>query len=264
LSAQLAGAVIVTAALPAALRRARALVVLTGAGVSAESGIRTFREAQRGLWAAYDPEQVASPAGFRRDPTLVWDWYAERRERIESALPNPAHRALALLEARSHGFDLITQNIDGLHQAAGSQRVIELHGNIRRVKCFDCGRGLPAAEAGEGRPPHCRSCGGLLRPDVVWFGESLARSDLGAALDAVRSCDLLLSIGTSSQVEPAASLAFEALARKAQVIEINPEPTPLSPWADCRLAGPAGQILPALLAEAWPEDAALGALVGGG
>ena len=240
-----------------ALREARGIVVLTGAGVSAESGIPTFREAGSGLWAGVDPETVATRAAFRREPRRVWDWYAERRATILQARPNAAHLALAVMERRCEAFLLVTQNIDGLHPAAGSRRLVELHGSIHRLRCFEEDRALAADEAAAAtssrqRPPRCARCGGFLRPDVVWFGEQLDPRALDRALRALRSCDVFLSVGTSSLVEPAASLALESSARGALLVEVNPEPTILTPRVDLALFGRAGEVLPTLVAAAWP------------
>jgi NAD-dependent deacetylase len=235
-----------------AVAKARSIVVLTGAGISAESGIPTFRDAMTGLWSRFRPEDLATPEAFLRDPKTVWDWYAWRRERAAEARPNAGHEALAAMEAailaRGGRFVLVTQNVDGLHAAAGSRRIVELHGSIRRVKCF--ARGHPAERwASEGAvPPACGQCGSPLRPDVVWFGEMLPAGALEDALDAARECDLFLSVGTSGLVEPAASLPFTALERGAIVVEVNPDRTPLSPHADAVLAGPAGVILPQVVA----------------
>lgn len=235
------------------LRQARHVAVLTGAGVSAESGVPTFREAQTGLWARYDPAELATPEAFRRDPALVWSWYAWRRHLVAQAKPNPGHQALAQLAGLLPKFTLITQNVDGLHQRAGSQDVIELHGNLNRCKCLE--RGHPAAawpQDSEGPPP-CSSCGSPLRPDVVWFGESLPYQALSEALFAARHCDLFLVVGTSALVEPAASLPHEALNRRIPVVEVNPQETPLTPYATLILAGPAGEMLPAMVRAAWPN-----------
>jgi NAD-dependent deacetylase len=189
------------------IRNARSIAVLTGAGISAESGIPTFRDAMTGLWAHFRPEDLATPEAFRRDPQTVWDWYAARRRKVEAASPNAGHRALAALESacgrRGAAFILITQNVDGLHHAPGSREVLELHGNIRRVKCFDQGHPAMSWEE-DARPPRCHACGAMLRPDVVWFGEMLPEEALEAALRAARDCDVLLSVGTSGLVEPAA------------------------------------------------------------
>lgn len=234
------------------LRNAQYVVVSTGAGISAESGIPTFRDAQTGLWAKYDPQQLATPQAFRRNPRLVWEWYAWRRELIGRARPNPGHTAVAQLEQLVPRFTLITQNIDNLHAAAGSQSIIELHGNIERNKCFDENIVIEKWEETEEVPPRCPRCGGLLRPDVVWFGEGLPPDALQAAFTAAQSCDLFFSIGTSGLVQPAAQLPLEAAASGATTVEINPQPTPLSPYMDYRLEGASGEILPALLAAAWP------------
>jgi NAD-dependent deacetylase len=244
------------------LRSASSVVVLTGAGISAESNIPTFRDAQTGLWAKYSPEELATPQAFRRNPRLVWEWYAWRRELCSKAAPNPGHLALAQLETyfTQHAtdttsptslwdtprFTLITQNVDGLHQQAGSQNVIELHGNINRTKCFEENTIIEAWAQGDEVPPPCPHCGGPLRPDVVWFGETLPQPALDAALAAAHTCDLFLSIGTSALVQPAASLPYYALQSNAILVEINPEETPLSARANFVLHGPAGQILPAL------------------
>jgi len=233
-----------------AIADATALAVLTGAGISAESGIPTFRDALTGLWERFRPEELATPEAFLANPKLVWDWYAWRREKVGSAAPNPGHRALAAIEAacasRGADFTLVTQNVDGLHQAAGSRHVVELHGSIRRVKCFDHGHAALAWEEG-GEVPACARCGSLLRPDVVWFGEMLPPDALAAAFAAARTCDVFLCVGTSTVVEPAASLPFLALESGARVIEVNPQATPLSAQATLSLRGAAGQILPLLV-----------------
>ena len=225
---------------------AQHLVVLSGAGISAESGIPTFRQAQTGLWSQYDPEALATRQAFQRNPRLVWEWYSWRRELIERADPNPAHFALVELSGRMP-LTLITQNVDGLHQLAGSQRVIELHGNIWRNKCFDEEQVIEEWPETEEVPPRCPYCGGWLRPDVVWFGESLSRPVLEAATQAANQCDLFLIVGTSSLVYPAAGLPLMAKARGATLIEINPEKTLLTSEVDYALHGPAGIILPNLL-----------------
>jgi NAD-dependent deacetylase len=225
---------------------------LTGAGVSQESGLRTFRDAQTGLWAQHKPEDLASPEAFARDPKLVWDWYAWRREAVKSVRPNPGHYALVEMSKRVPEFTLITQNVDGLHRMAGSPRVIELHGNIQRVRCADCGTFAETWGDDMENVPRCDACGGMLRPDVVWFGESLPRSALEAAVAAARTCEVYFSIGTSGVVQPAASLAYAAKNRGAAVIEINAEPTPLTPKVDYALQGKSGEILPELVKAVWP------------
>lgn len=229
------------------MRDANHIAVLTGAGTSAESGVPTFREAQTGLWAQYDPQELATPSAFRRNPKLVWEWYQWRRGLVADADPNPAHDALAELEHVAPKFTLITQNVDGLHQDAGSEHVIELHGNIRRSRCFEEGTVIESWQETDDVPPHCPNCGAYLRPDVVWFGEALPAGALDAAIVATTTCDVFLSIGTSTVVQPAASLPFEALRAGATVVEINPDPTPLTDHADYVLQGPAGEVLPAVL-----------------
>ncbi len=231
--------------------RAPKLVALTGAGVSQESGLRTFRDAQVGLWAQYKPEELASPEAFTRDPKLVWDWYTWRREAVKAVRPNPGHYALVELEKRIPQFTLITQNVDGLHRMAGSQNVLELHGNIQRVRCSGCYMVADSWGDDTESVPKCESCGGLLRPDVVWFGESLPRDQLEAAVEAARTCDVFFSIGTSGLVQPAASLAYAAHNRGAVVVEINAEPTPLTPKANYFLQGKSGEILPELVKAVW-------------
>jgi NAD-dependent deacetylase len=233
------------------VRTCRYAVALTGAGVSQESGLRTFRQAQTGLWSQYRPEDLATPEAFLRNPKLVWDWYAMRRGKLAEVAPNPGHTALVEMSRRIPHFTLITQNVDGLHQLAGSPGVIELHGNIQRVKCFDCGK--PAANWQDAGPevPRCPDCGGLLRPDVVWFGEGLPPAAMQAAEEAARACQVFFSIGTSGLVQPAASLAFAALDHGARVVEINAEPTPLTPQVGFFLPGRSGEILPALVEAVW-------------
>ncbi|MCB8924958.1 MAG: NAD-dependent deacylase [Ardenticatenaceae bacterium] len=227
---------------------ARHVAVLTGAGISAESGVPTFREAQTGLWAKYDPQELATPEAFQRNPRLVWEWYAWRRELVNKAAPNAGHQALVALAKLVPQFTLITQNVDGLHQRAGSQNVICLHGNIMETKCFALGHRITDWPESDELPPRCPECGSLLRPNVVWFGENLPADALETAVHAARSCDVFLSIGTSALVHPAASLPLLAIENSAFLIEINPQPTPLSRWADVTLSGAAGEILPLLLA----------------
>jgi NAD-dependent deacetylase len=228
------------------LRDAERVVALTGSGISAESGVPTFREAQTGLWQRYDPQQLATPEAFYRDPRLVWEWYAWRRKLVSEAQPNPGHRALAELERHIPGFTLVTQNVDGLHQDAGSEGVIELHGNIRRIKCSAEGLVVEPEET-DAAPPVCPNCGAPLRPDVVWFGEMLPVAALEAASEATRGCDVFLSVGTSSLVYPAAALPYEALENGAILVEVNPGETPLTQHADHALRGKAGEVLPELL-----------------
>lgn len=237
-----------------ALRRASSVAVLTGAGVSAESGVPTFRDAQTGLWAKYNPEELATPQAFRANPELIWDWYRWRRGLISEARPNPGHEALVTIEAKVSRFTLITQNVDSLHRIAGSHNVIEVHGNIMKTLCSDCGTAaddLSESELDE-KVPRCRDCGGILRPGVVWFGESLPPHALAQASEACQECDLFLTVGTSSVVYPAAALPFEALTHGATVVEINPDTTPFTPRSTFSIQAPSGVALPALIEAAWP------------
>ena len=208
----------------------------------------TFREAQTGLWERFDPQELATPEAFERDPGLVWDWYAWRSKLVAQATPNPGHLAIAELQDLVQYLTLVTQNVDGLHQSAGSRDVIELHGNIRRTRCSVEGDEVEDYEE-SGSPPVCPSCGAPLRPDVVWFGEMLPSRALETASEAARGADLFLSVGTSSLVYPAAALPYEALESGATLVEINPSETPLTPHADYALRGPAGDILPRLILE---------------
>ena len=233
------------------LRGTLNLVALTGAGVSQESGLRTFRDSQMGLWAQYKPEDLASPQAFARDPKLVWDWYAWRREAIKGVRPNAGHYALVEIEKQIPKFTLITQNVDSLHRMAGNQSVLELHGNIQRVRCSECYTFTETWGDDSESVPRCKKCDGLLRPDVVWFGEALPRDQLEAAVNAARTCEVFLSIGTSGVVQPAASLAHAARNRGAVVVEINAEPTPLTPKVHFALHGKSGEILPALVKAVW-------------
>jgi NAD-dependent deacetylase len=236
----------VSAQVQAWVRAARHIAVLTGAGMSAESGVPTFRDAQTGLWAKFDPMQLATEDAFRANPTMVWDWYAFRRELIAKVEPNAGHRALAAFAQRHPGrLTLITQNVDGLHQRAGSRDVLALHGNIFEDKWLDAPKACCNAQAAAaGSPPYCDRCGNLLRPAVVWFGEALPLQALASAQDAARRCDLMLVVGTSGVVYPAAGLARMA---SGHVVIINPEPTELDDAADAVLRGKAAQWLPALL-----------------
>lgn len=235
----------------ARLHTAQRIAVLTGAGISAESGVPTFREAQTGLWSRYAPEQLATPEAFRRDPRLVWEWYAWRQQLVRQAQPHPGHTALVELEQHVSDFVLITQNVDGLHRRAGSHQVLELHGNLFRAKCCDEDLPIETWEDSDDLPPRCPHCGGQLRPDVVWFGEMLPASVLRAAEQAAASAEVFFSIGTSSLVYPAAELPVLALRTGAVVVEINPQPTPLTPHATFSLHGMAGVVLPALVASVW-------------
>jgi NAD-dependent deacetylase len=226
------------------LRAAERIVVLTGAGISAESGLATFRDAQTGLWNKFKPEELATVDAFERNPRLVWDWYAWRRHQALTAKPNSAHVALVELEKRMPNFLLVTQNVDGLHTRAGSCNVVELHGNLHRFRCFENNCSAEKFDISGGR---CLNCGGNLRPDVVWFGETLSRETLAAAETAAAQCDVFFSIGTSNLVYPAANLWRCAKQANAVVIEINKDLTPLTPLADYSFIGKAGELLPLLV-----------------
>lgn len=232
-------------------RTARHIVVLTGAGVSAESGVPTFRDALTGLWEKFEPAQLATPQAFARDPELVSRWYDQRRCNVAKCVPNPGHLALAELQrqtlARDARFTLVTQNVDQLHQAAGSTNVIELHGSIWVWRCTDCGKELEEkGPAFETYPPTC-TCGGIRRPGVVWFGEQLPQDALAIAHCAAGLCDFFLSLGTSSVVYPAAGLIDRALAGHAKLVEINPEETPYSRKAHGSIRGKSGEVLPMVM-----------------
>lgn len=236
-----------------ALAQAQLVVVATGAGMSKESGIPTFREAQEGLWSRYNPEELASPHGFRRDPARVWGWYNYRRAIVASSSPHAGHEALVKLEKLVPQVVVVTQNIDGYHRQAGSSTVLELHGNINRFKCFEHSHPveleIPRA-AGDGpvEPPKCPRCGSHVRPDVVWFGEMLPPGVLEQSESLATSCDVMLVVGTSGLIYPAAALPLAARASGATVIEVNTQPSQLTPAVDIILQGPAGDILPALVA----------------
>jgi NAD-dependent deacetylase len=243
--------------IPAALARnlaaARRVAVLTGAGISAESGVPTFRDALTGLWSKFDPRELATRSAFDRNPKIVWDWYAERRAQAARVVPNAGHRALVALEDRVASFLLATQNVDGLHAKAGSRALVELHGNIGRVKCSRDGTIVDRWDDPlDDLPPRCSRCGAFLRPDVVWFEELLPAAALATAEEAARRCNVLLVVGTSAEVYPAAALPTYARDAGAIVVEINPERTPLTEDADYALRGPAGTVLPALVAATWP------------
>lgn len=230
-----------------AIARARHVFVLTGAGISAESGIPTFREALTGLWANFRPEDLATPEAFARDPAFVWQWYEWRRELVRQCLPNAGHLALADLAGLVPRLTLVTQNVDGLHQRAGSPSVVEYHGNILRDRCVAEQVVAGRTDAAAGELPRCASCGSLLRPDVIWFGEMIPVDALVTAENAAGDCDAFLSIGTSSLVYPAAGLAEVALRRGVPVIEVNPNPTDLTKFVDIALQGPSGTVLPDLI-----------------
>ncbi|GIV55037.1 MAG: NAD-dependent protein deacylase [Candidatus Kapaibacterium sp.] len=229
------------------LARAERIAVLTGAGISAESGVPTFRDPD-GLWARFRPEELASMEGFLANPERVWQWYQHRRHVLESVQPNPAHRALVQLENLVGEVIIITQNVDRLHQRAGSHRVLELHGNLEDNYCSACGRPYCDDGSADDRlPPRCPSCGGLIRPAVVWFGEPLPADVFAAAERAARRAEVFLVVGTSCQVYPAAALPQIAWECGATIIEINPLPKPIGSIAHAVLPHKAGSALPALV-----------------
>jgi NAD-dependent deacetylase len=242
------------AALVSALRDAYSVVVLTGAGISAESGIPTFRDALTGLWAKFDPADLATPQAFARDPATVTRWYDERRQKCADAQPNAGHLALARLQRQlfeqGRCFTLITQNVDRLHQAAGSRDVIELHGTLWVWRCTSCGEEREDRAPFPEFPPKCQ-CGGTRRPGVVWFGEELPAQAMALAQAAAKDCDLFFSIGTSAVVYPAAGLAHEARKRGARLVEINAQATDLTPLVDWSILARAGAALPELVRQAF-------------
>ncbi|MCW5575364.1 MAG: NAD-dependent deacylase [Burkholderiales bacterium] len=234
-----------------ALQEARSVAVLTGAGISAESGVPTFRDAQTGLWARYRAEDLATPEAFARDPVLLWNWYLWRRRLVGEAAPNAGHLALVELERRVPAFTLVTQNVDGLHRRAGSRAVVELHGCLLQGRRLDDGAVVEFEDPPAGQMPVCPQTGARLRPNVVWFGEMLPAVAMVAAREAAESCDLMLVVGTSGLVYPAAGLPAMAAEAGAKVMEVNPVDTPLTPLADWALRGGAATVLPALLARAF-------------
>jgi NAD-dependent deacetylase len=228
------------------LQNARRVLVLTGAGMSAESGVPTFRDAQSGLWAKFRPEELATPQAFQSNPETVWNWYEERRENIRKVSPHAGHMALVEMEQYFEDLLLVTQNVDGLHQQAGSTAVVELHGNIMQTICSETGQAIDDAwiESSCGQPPASpHHPQGLARPAVVWFGEQLPAHAMNRATNAALECDVCFSIGTSTLVQPAASLPFLALNAGAVVIEINPLPTPLSDKVSFSLCTTAAEAL---------------------
>jgi NAD-dependent protein deacetylase/lipoamidase len=230
----------------AVLAGARKVIALTGSGISAESGVPTFR-GESGLWRQFRAESLATPEAFARDPTLVWEWYDWRRGLIAPAEPNAGHRVLARWEAQFDDFAVITQNVDGLHAKAGSRDVVELHGNIWKARCTREGTVHEARETPLSRlPPVCPDCGALVRPHIVWFGEALDRSVLERAYALSETSQVMVVVGTSAVVQPAASLPLAAARAGAKIIEINVEPTALTDLADYHLAGQAGEVLPRL------------------
>ena len=234
------------------MRISKNLAVLTGAGVSQESGLRTFRDAQTGLWEQYKPHELASPETFQRDPKLVWDWYAWRREAVKGVRPNPGHYALVAMEKHIPDFTLITQNVDGLHRMAGSQNVLELHGNIQRVRCADCYTFTEIWDDDTESVPRCKVCGDCCVRMWSGLANRCRVTSWRQLVQAARSCDMFFSIGTSGVVQPAASLGFAAHNRGAIVVEINAEPTPLTPKANYSFSlANQVEILPGLVKEVW-------------
>ncbi len=228
------------------LKSARSVAVLTGAGISAESGVPTFR-GKEGLWKKFRAEELATVEAFMKNPDLVWEWYMFRRKIINSVSPNPGHYALAEMEKLFDDFTLITQNVDGLHKKSGSENILELHGNILKNKCFDCGKSYENdIDPESGGHPNC-ACGGRIRPDVVWFGEMLPADAINGAFDAASRAELFLSVGTSAVVHPAASMPIMAKRGGAYLVEVNLEPTPLTEIADCSFQGKSGEILPQIV-----------------
>ena len=242
------------------LKKAKHVVVFTGAGVSAESGIPTFRDRFTGLWERFDVKDLTTPNAFRTDKELVWGWYEWMRMKVLRAVPNPAHLAIAELGTHVPQLTVITQNVDDLHERAGSTGVLHLHGSLNAPRCFACGRPhdfLPAIpDEPEGgrrlRPPKCMHCGGFVRPGVVWFGEVLPAKGLQHAFAAAKDCDVLFTIGTSGLVQPAAQIPLHAKQAGACVVQINPTLTELDSECDWPLRGPAGEIMPRLLQAAFP------------
>jgi NAD-dependent deacetylase len=228
------------------LKNASSVTVLSGAGISAESGVPTFR-GKDGLWENHKVEELATPQALKSNPDLFWKFYNWRKKLINEVKPNLGHYALVDFERIYDDFLLVTQNVDNLHREAGSKKIIELHGNIFQTKCSDCNRNHPDPIPESLRVPRCSFCGGMLRPDVVLFGENLEEKNLRAAQDAAAGCEIFFSIGTSALVEPAASLPFLAKGNGSYVVEINPEETPLSQHADECLRGKTEKLLPALV-----------------
>lgn len=242
-----------------ALRAARRVVVLTGAGVSAESGLPTFRDKQTGLWEKFEAAELATPAAFARDAALVWGWYEWRRAALLAAEPNAGHRAIAALAGHVPQLTLVTQNVDDLHERAGSRGTVHLHGELSKPYCEACRRpyvfpaGMPQLPPGGARiePPRCAACGAKVRPGVVWFGESLPDAPWQAALESATRCDVLLCCGTSALVYPAASLAKIARDAGATTVQINPNETRLDALVTVAIQGPSGTVLPQLVAATW-------------
>ena len=231
------------------MKNAQRIAVLTGAGISAESGVPTFR-GEHGLWKKFRPEELANVNAFLSNPKLVWEWYNYRKKLISDVHPNPGHHALVLIEEEVPEFCLITQNVDGLHRKAGSKTILELHGNIMLSKCMDCELKSDSLDLEFSDIPQC-NCGGMMRPDVVWFGEMLPEVVIKDAFQWAGHCEVFLSIGTSALVHPAASLPMVAKEAGAYVVEINLDPTVISDRVDESILGPSGDILPKLIDKVW-------------
>lgn len=236
------------------IRRASSVVVLTGAGVSAESGIPTFRDALTGLWSKFNAEELATPEAFKKNPEIVWQWYYTRRKKNSACKPNSGHYALAKMESFINDFTIITQNVDGLHQAAGSKNVIELHGSLQKFVCFDNHHKIEndIVDSSPEKPPICNICGSMARPDVVWFGEFLPDSAVMQSLQAMERANILLVVGTSGQVQPAASFGLLAQKNGTNVVVINPDSSAIIENS-IFLQGVSGKILPELVSLAWPN-----------
>lgn len=236
------------------IQQADTVTILTGAGVSKESGVPTFRDALEGLWEQYDPQDLATPQAFIANPKLVWDWYEWRRKLASEVAPNDGHIALAKLQDIKSNLHIITQNVDDLHEQAGSQNVVHLHGNIATHKCFDNCQGSPTLidiatifyEEHDG-PPICPDCGANVRPNVVWFGESLPRYELTKAMKYSQNCNIMLVVGTSGMVSPASELPLMAKQRGAKIIEVNPDRSAITHYTDIKLDGASGEILPKVI-----------------
>jgi NAD-dependent deacetylase len=244
-----------------ALRKATRVVVLTGAGVSADSSVPIFRDKQTGLWENFDAAELATPSAFRHDPALVWGWYEWRRMTVLRAMPNAAHRAIAAMAELVPTFTLVTQNVDDLHERGGSRQVLHLHGELARPYCEGCRQpyafpaAVPEVPFGGGRigPPHCTACGARIRPGVVWFGESLPELEWLAAREAASESDVFLCVGTSSLVQPAASLTEIAIRAGAVTVQVNPNPTDLDNAVTCAIRGLAGEVLPQIVRQTWEQ-----------
>ncbi len=237
------------------LREAQHVVFFSGAGASAESGVPTFRDSHNSFWVDFDAGTFATASGYYANPDRVWQWYAEQRLKLRALTPNPAHRVIAAWQNKASNVTVITQNIDGFHQRAGNHKVIELHGNIGTYKCFD--HGHPAehdANISDEKPPHCQQCGGLLRPDVVWFSEELPAEAFTQAKHSSANCDVFVSIGCSLEVYPASTLPINAAHGGAYLVQVNPHATLLDEIADCNLRGKAGEIMPLLWQAVWREQ----------